>query len=188
MAAAFGTLIERLIGAQVYFAPDGSLIGSSSAAISNVIAPATPATTMLDYNLGRVNTAKYDPKTKDRVREWAVSTGGYKERTDKVIVADAFDFTVIEYAPQLVDQLMFGTAALAAAGAVQPFVNALRQKDGWLYFRRINEAATAISLLLLHSRLTLATIPDDKNEPGSLVFRCVALADSSLDLITFAVG
>ena len=189
MPAAFGTLIERLVGAQIYFAPDGSLIGTASAAISATAKPATPATAYLDYNLGRVNTVKYAPKTKDRTREWASATGGYKERTTKVVTEDAMDVTLVEYPPQLFDQLMFGTAALAAVGSQQAFEKANRYKDGWLYMKRINEAGVVIGIIEIHARLSIDTPPEDKNEPGSPVIHLVHLADAgALDTITFAVG
>jgi hypothetical protein len=189
MATPFGTLIERLVGAQVYFAPDGALIGATSTAISAVIAPATPATSMLDYNLGRINTVKYDQKTKDRTREWAAPTGGYKERTDKVVISDSLVFTCIEYAPQLYDQLMFGTAALAAVGSQTLWEKANRYKDGWAYIKRINEANVSIGLILAHVRLSLDAPPEDKNEPGNAVWRMADLADAgALATITFAVG
>lgn len=189
MPAAFGTLIERLVGAQIYFAPDGSLIGTAAAAISKTAKPATPATAYLDYDLGRVNTVKYVPKTKDRTREWASPTGGYKERTTKVVVEDAMDVTLVEYPPQLFDQLMFGTAALAAAGSQQAFQKADRYKDGWLYMKRLNESGTAFNIIEIHARLSIETPPDDKNEPGSPVLHLVHLADAgALDTITFAVG
>lgn len=189
MPAAFGTLIERLVGAQVYFAPDGSLIGTASAAISKTAKPATPATAYLDYELGRCNNVKYVPQTKDRTREWASATGGYKQRTDKVVLEDAMDVTLIEYPPQLFDQLMFGTAALAAAGSQQAFEKANRYKDGWLYMKRINEAGVVIGIIEIHARLSIETPPDDANEPGTPVLHLVHLADAgALDTITFAVG
>jgi len=189
MSTPFGTLIERLVGAQVYFAPDGSLIGATSTAISSVIAPATPGTSMMDYSLGRINNIKYDPKTKDRTREWAAPSGGYRERTDKVVVSDAIAFTCIEYAPQLYDQLMFGTGALAAAGSQTLWEKATRYKDGWAYIKRINEAGVSIGLILAHVRLSIDAPPEDKNEPGNPVWRMVDLADAgALATITFAVG
>ena len=189
MPAAFGTLIERLVGAEIFLAPDGSLIGTASAAISATAKPATPATAYLDYNLGRVNTVKYAPKTKDRTREWASATGGYKERTTKVVTEDAMDVTLVEYPPQLFDQLMFGTAALAAVGSQQAFEKANRYKDGWLYMKRINEAGVVIGIIEIHARLSIDTPPEDKNEPGSPVIHLVHLADAgALDTITFAVG
>lgn len=186
MPAAFGTLIERLVGARVFFAPDGSTIGASAAAISKTAKPASPATAYLDYELGRVNTAKYVPQTKDRTREWASPTGGYKERTDKIVTEDAFDFTLIDYPPQLFDQLMFGTENLALPGSQQVFKKATRYKDGWLYMFRINENGIVIGTLEMHARLSLEEVPEDKNEPGSPVFHVVHLADGgALDTITF---
>ncbi|MEI6654051.1 MAG: hypothetical protein WCP45_04730, partial [Verrucomicrobiota bacterium] len=100
-----------------------------------------------------------------------------------------FIFTCIEYAPQLYDQLMFGTAALAAAGAQQVWEKANRHKDGWCYIKRINEAGTSIGLILAHVRLSIDTPPEDKNDPGTPVWRIVHLADAgALDQITFAAG
>lgn len=189
MPAAFGTLIERLVGAQIYFAPDGSLIGAAAAAISATAKPATPAVAYLDYNLGRVNTVKYAPQTKDRVREWAQPSGGYKQRTDKVVIEDAMDVTLVEYPPELFDQLMFGTAALAAPGSQQSFQKGNRYKDGWLYMKRINETGVVIGTIEIHARLSLQAVPDDANEPGSPVIHLVHLGDAgALDTITFAAG
>lgn len=193
MAAKFGTLVERLVGAEVFFAPDGETIGAASAAISKLVKPATPASAYPDYNLGRVTMVKYDPKTKDRVREWASSSGGYKERTDKVVLSDQFQFTSIDYAPQLYDQLMFGTANLAdptvSSGVQQAFQKSNRYKDGWLYMFRYNEAGTKITTLEIHVRISIDTPPEDKNEPGSPVWRVVHLADAgALDVVTFVAG
>ncbi len=189
MAAAFGTLLERLPGAMIYFAPDGSLIGASSAAISATAKPATPATSYLDYSLGRVNQVKYDKKTKDTTREWASSTGGYKQRTDVKVIEDAFLATMIDYAPQLYDQLAFGLSALAVAGSQQAFAAGNRYKDGWFYMLVKNEAGTAYATVEFHGRLSLSETPDFKNEPGSPVWRISHLADGgALDTVTSAVG
>lgn len=192
MSNPFGTLIERLVGAQVYFAPDGTSIGGSTpftTPLAYNVKVSAPTTAYADYGLGRIQNVKYDPKTKDRTREWASPSGGYKERTDKVVVSDSFIFTCVEYAPQLYDQLMFGTAATASAGAQQAFQQANRYKDGWIYMKRINEAGVAIGLLEIHARLSIDAPPEDKNEPGSPVWRVVHLADAgALDQITFAVG
>lgn len=189
MPAAFGTLIERLVGARIFFAPDGSLIGASSAAISKTAKPASPATAYLDYELGRVNSVKYTPETVERKREWAAATGGYKTRTDKSVIEDAFDVTLVEYPPQLFDQLMFGTEALATPGSQQVFKKANRYKDGWVYMFRINEAGVVIGTLEFHGRISLEEVPEDKNDPGSPVFHVVHLADAgALDVIEFAVG
>ena len=129
------------------------------------------------------------PKTKDRTREYASATGGYKERTTKVIVEDAFDLTTVDYAPQLFDQLMFGTAGLAVAGSQQAFKQANRYLDGWFFCKRINEAGVVIGIIEIHARLSIEAFPEDKNEHGSPVFHVVHLADAgALDTITFAVG
>ena len=159
MATPFGTLIERLVGGQIYFAPDGALIGAAAAAISLSVPPLTPATSMMDYNLGRITSIKYDPKTKDRTLEWASPNGGYKERVDKVVQSDAMVFTSVEYAPQLFDQLMFGTDGLAVAGSQQIWKRQNRYKDGWCYIIRTNEAGVNIGLILIHSRLSLDAVP-----------------------------
>jgi hypothetical protein len=129
--------------------------------------------------------AKYVPVTKERKREWAVSTGGYKERTDVVVVEDAFEFTMIDYAATLFDQLMFGMATTPVSGTAQTaFADPSRHKDGWVRMVRYDEDGNAFCELEIHSRLTLATIPEDKNEPGSPVIRVGHLADGgALDIV-----
>jgi hypothetical protein len=193
MATPHGTLIERLVGAQIYFAADGALIGAASAAISNSVPPlsTTDYATIKDYNLGRITSMKYEPEFKETTREWAAGTGGYKLRKDKKVISDNFTFVCIEYAPQLYDQLMFGTAALAAPGSQTAFSAANRYKDGWIMMKRLNEAGVAIGLLCLHVRLSINSMPEDKNEPGSPEWRIQHLADAwpaTLDTITFLAG
>ncbi len=187
MASKFGQLVERLIGAQVFFAPDGSNLGTTEVPDLVTKTNKPSGSEWTDYDLGRVNTAKYDPKTKDRVREWGLGTGGYKERTDTIVIEDAFDFTMIDYAATLFDQLMFGLATPPVDNASQQaFKSAVRRKDGWIYIHRINEDGTSLCKAELHVRLTLKTIPEDKNEPGSPVLRVALLADGgALDTIIF---
>jgi hypothetical protein len=187
MASKFGELTERLVGAQVWFAPDGSNLGTEQAPdlVSNTNKPADAD--WADYSLGRVNTAAYTPKTKERTRGWALSTGGYKERTDTVVIEDAFDFTMIDYAATLFDQLMFGLAAAPADNtSQQAFASATRHKDGWIRLTRYNEDGSVLCVAELHVRLSLKTIPADKNEPGSPELHVALLADGgALDTIIF---
>lgn len=178
MASKFGKLVERLVGAQVFFVPDGSNIGTTELPelTSKTVKP--DVTDFEDYNLGRCNTAKYDPKTKDRVREWHKPTGGYTELATKVVITDAFDFTMIDYAEKLFDQMMFGLATEPVDDVEQQaFASQIRHKDGWLYMIRTNEDGTVLCNLTLHSRLELKTIPEDKNDVGSPVLRVTDLAD-----------
>lgn len=187
MASKFGELVERLVGAQVYFAPDGSNLGTVEVPdlVSKTNKPS--GAEWADYDLGRVNTAAYTPKTKDRVREWALPTGGFKERTDTIVIEDAFDFTMIDYAATLFDQLMFGLASAPVDNvSQQAFASATRYKDGWIQIKRYNEDGSVLCTAELHVRLTLKTIPEDKNEPGSPVLRVALLADGgALDTIVF---
>lgn len=179
---AFGTLVERLIGAQVFFIPDGTeLISTENASKTEKPADGDWA----DFDLGRVNMAAYKPETVDSVREYGAAGGGYKKQTRKVVVEDAIEVTVIDYAPKLFDQLMFGLAAVPVSGTPQQaFANANRHKDGWVRLKRINEDGTTLSLAELHVRLSIATNPDDKNEPGSPVWRIAHLADAgALDTV-----
>lgn len=187
MASKFGQLVERLVGAQIHFVPDGSNLGTVETPdlVSRTNKPSGAEWT--DYDLGRVNAAAYTPKTKDRTREWALPTGGYKERTDTVVIEDAFDFEMIDYAATLFDQLMFGLASEPVDGvSQQAFVSATRHKDGWIKLIRYNEDGTILCQAELHVRLTLKTIPEDKNEPGSPVLHVALLADGgALDTIVF---
>jgi hypothetical protein len=183
MAYAFGTLIERLPGATIHFIPDGTTV--SSVVMSATAAPALAAFTS-DYTLGRISSAKYTPKTKDRTREWALETGGYKERTTKITTEDAFEATVIDCATALVDQFSFGLETAPAANtAQQAFVAANRYKDGWILLTFIEEDGTESGKLRIHARLELNGVPEIKNEDASYVWRVAHLADAgNLDQLT----
>jgi|GEM_PF-6415442 len=183
MAYAFGSLKERLVGATLHFIPDGAVV--STVTMSASAAPADAAFTA-DYRLGHVSNAKYNPKTKDRTREWALDTGGYKERTQKVVVEDAYEVTVKDFATKLFDQLAFGLdTAPVDNTAQQAFKAADRYKDGWIRIAMIEEDGTVSGVLRIHVRLELATVPEIKNEDGSPVWRIVHLADGgALDLYT----
>lgn len=177
MAYAFGELKERLMGALIRFVPDGTQIDPAPITASNLAAPAL-AFFDDDYTLGRVNLAKYTPKTKDRVREWALPTGGYKERTNKSVTEDAYEFTVIDYAAALFDQLAFGLAAApVATTSQQAFAAANRYKDGWAQITMVEEDGTVSGVLTIHARLEIQTAPEIKNEDGSPVWRIAHLAD-----------
>lgn len=175
MAYAFGTLKERLNGALIRFVPDGTTI--SAVVIGADSKPADVAFTD-DYSLGRINNSKYVPKTKDRVREWALPTGGYKERTTKSVTEDAYEITVIDYATSIFDQLAFGlNAAPVADTEVQAFEAANRYKDGWAQLTLIEEDGTISGILTIHVRLEISAVPEIKNEDGSPVWRIAHLAD-----------
>ena len=183
MAYEFGTLIERLLGAQLHFIPDGTVI--STVTMSASAAPANSAFTD-DFSLGRVTSAKATGKTKDRTREWALPTGGYKERVTKVVTEDSFEFTMVDFATALYDQLAFGLASAPVDNtSQQAFAAADRYKDGWILITFIEEDGTVSGLLRIHARLELAAQPEIKNEDGSPVWRIAHLADGgALDLYT----
>ena len=187
MSNPLGLIVERLTGAQIYFAPDGSTIGATSQPIAYNVVPATPAIAMMDYTLGRVQSAKYVPEFKEFKREYRAATGGYRQKTDKRILAEGFEFSMIDYATQLFDQIAYGTAELAAPGAaVLPFGKSLRQVDGWAYAKILNDTDVVIALLLIHCRLTITDYPEFKNEPGTPKFHIAHLCDGgALDQITF---
>lgn len=175
MAYAFGTLKERLNGALIRFIPDGTVI--STITTGPAAKPAAGAWTD-DYSLGRINNSKYVPTTKERKREWALPTGGYKERTNKSVAEDAYEITVIDYATGLFDQLAFGLNALPAATvSQQAFANAERHKDGWAQLTMIEEDGTISGILTIHVRLEISAVPEIKNEDGSPVWRISHLAD-----------
>lgn len=176
MPYAFGNLKERLTGALIRFVPDGTVI--STITIGKAAKPAAIAFTD-DYSLGRINNSKYSPKTKDRVREWALPTGGYKERTTKTVTEDAFEITVIDYATTLFDRLAFGLAtAPVATTAQQAFKKADRWVDGWAQLTMIEEEGIISGILTAHMRLDIQTAPEIKNEDGSPVWRISHLADA----------
>jgi hypothetical protein len=180
MAYAFGTLKERLTGALIHFVKDGTAVGTVEVPVASS-KTAKPAASFFtdDYSLGRINNSKYVPKTKDRTREWALPTGGYKERTTKQVTEDAYEITVIDYATALFDQLAFGLAAAPVANASQQaFQAADRYVDGWAQLTLKEEDGTTLGVLTIHVRLEIQTAPEMKNEDGSPVWRISHLADA----------
>jgi hypothetical protein len=179
MSYAFGTLKERLTGSLIHFVKDGTDVAAEAPATpaSNLVKPA-PAFFTNNYSLGRINMSKYVPKTKDRVREWAQASGGYKERTTKQVTEDAYEITVIDYATALFDQLAFGLAAVpVATTSQQAFAKANRWVDGWAQLTILEEDGTKSGILTIHARLEIQTAPEMKNEDGSPVWRIAHLAD-----------
>jgi len=176
MAYAFGNLKERLTGAKFRFIKDGTVISTQT--IGKAIKPADVAWTD-DYSLGRINNSKYVPTTKERKREWALDTGGYKERTTKSVTEDAYEITVIDYATALFDQLLFGLETAPVADTEQQaFASADRYKDGWAQLTFIEEDGTISGVLTIHVRLEIQTAPEIKNEDGSPVWKISHLADA----------
>lgn len=179
MPYAFGTLKERFTGSQIHFVLDGTDISEDEtpSLTSNLIKPVAAFFTD-DYSLGRVNNSKYVPTTKERKREWALPTGGYKERTTKTTTEDAFEITVIDYATALFDQLLFGLDAAPVDNTPQQaFKSADRYKDGWAQVTLIEEDGTVSGVLTIHVRLEIQTAPEIKSEDGSPVWKISHLAD-----------
>jgi hypothetical protein len=185
MAYQFGKLRERLTGSLFHFIKDGTDISEDEtpSLVSNLVKPAAAVFTD-DYTMGRINSSKYVPKTKERTREWSKETGGYKTRTTKQVLEDAFEITVIDYATALFDQLAFGLAGAPVDNAAQQaFSAADRWVDGWAQLTIIEEDGTKSGILTIHVRLEIATAPEMKNEDGSPVWRIAHLDDGgALDL------
>ena len=187
MASKFGQLAERLVGAEIWFIPDGENLGTEMEPDLVVASNPPGDADWPDYSLGRVNQAAYDPRTRERTREWARPGGGYQERTDQIVLEDAFNFTMIDVAETLFDQLMFGLATTPVDNvAQQAFASSVRHKDGWVRIRRINEDGSTLCLAELHVRLRATEIPADSNEPQSPVLRLALLGDGGAnDTIVF---
>ncbi|MCW1884018.1 hypothetical protein OKA04_04710 [Luteolibacter flavescens] len=192
MASKFGLLAERITGASAYFVPDGSNIGTlMDPEITGPTAKPADDADWTDYNLGRITSAAYDPTTQERQREWfSPEKKKYVQRTDRQVLADAFNLTMVDFAGTLFDSLMFGLAEEIVAGASQPiFANNARYKDGWVRLKRENEIDKAlITLAEFHVRLTIQTAPNDSSEPGSPVWRIEHLGDATAALETFVSG
>jgi hypothetical protein len=180
MPYAFGSLKERLTGATFHFVLDGTDVSATEtpSLASKTVKPAAEFFTE-DYSLGRITNSKYVPRTRDRVREWALPGGGYKERTTKSTLEDAYEITVIDYATALFDQLAFGLAAAPVANtSQQAFSSADRYRDGWVQMTLIEEDGTVSGILTIHLRIEISAAPEIKNEDGSPVWRITHLADA----------
>lgn len=187
MSSKFGALVERLTGAQLFFVPDGANFGSVETPDLATVTNKPTGAEWTDFDCGRVNMAKYTPKTKTRTREYFAAGRGYIEDSEDITVQDAFEFTMIDYAEKLFDQLMFGMAAEPVSGTPQQaFETTRRSKTGWVRIVRQLEDGEDLCECEIWVRLSIATAPEDKNEPGSPVYRIAHLAKGgALDIIEF---
>lgn len=185
----FGTLAERIVGARAWFVPDGSNLGTEmEPELTGPTAKPTEDADWEDYDLGKVTSAGYDPVTRERTREYfSPEKKKYIQRNDRLVSADAFNLTMVEYASTLFDELMFGLDAEQAADTPQPvFATAARHKDGWVRLKRWNEeTGELMTQAEFHVRLRIQTAPDDSPEPGSPVWRIEHLGDAPQALETF---
>lgn len=180
MAYEHGTLIERLIGATFHLILDGTDISDDETPLlaGPAVRPDAEAFTD-DFSMGRINSAKHVPKTKDRVREF-YSGGAWRERTTKQVTEDPFEVTVIDYATDLFDQLAFGLAAAPVNNVSQvAFKTTKRYKDAWAMLKMFEEDGTVSGVLITHVRLEISAEPEIKNEDGSPVWRITPLADTA---------
>ena len=191
MPSKFGTLAERLVGARAWFVPDGSNLGTVIAPeITGATAKPADDADWNDYDLGRVTKSNYDPVTNEREREWfSPEKKKYIKRTDRQVLADAFNLTMVDFASNLFDSLMFGLKVEIVAGESQEiFADGVRHKDGWVRFKRWNDDGELLTHAEFHVRLTIQEAPDDSSEPGSPVWRIEHLGDATAALETFVSG
>jgi hypothetical protein len=178
MPYAFGTLKQRLQGAQIKFIPDGTVIGENTIAVDEapVLADFTD-----DYLIGTVALAKYVPTVEERPRKKYVVGSGWKQTKDKLILEDAFEVTMDDFATGLHDQLAFGLANTPAANTAQQiFADQDRLKEGWILINlyEVEGGGDDISgQAIFHAKLELQTVPEIKDEKGSPVWKITHLAD-----------
>ncbi len=192
MASKFGMLAERITGARAWFVPDGSNLGTEmDPELTGPTAKPSEDTDWADYDLGRVTTAAYDPVTNERSRDWfAPEKKKYIRRTDRQVLADAFNLTMVDYAEDLFDSIMFGLGEPIEPGEDQPiFAKNARHADGWVRLKRWNEETGALlTHAEFHVRLTVQEHPADNNEPGSPVWRIEHSGLATAVLETFLKG
>ncbi len=191
MPSKFGTLAERLVGARVWFVPDGSNLGDEvTPEITGPTAKPADDADWADFDLGRVTQAAYEPVTEDREREWySPEKKKYIRRTDRSTLTDAFNLTMVDYATSLFDELMFGLAAAIVDGTPQPiFQSNVRHKDGWVRLKRWNDDGALITLAEFHVRLSIQEAPADSKDPGSPVWRIEHLGDADEALEEFTAN
>jgi hypothetical protein len=185
-------LAERITGARVWFVPDGSNLGTVEAPeITGPTAKPGEDADWADFDLGRITQAAYDPVTNERNRQWfSPEKKKYIQRTDRQTLADAFNLTMVDYAENLFDGIMFGLGEEIVPGVAQPiFADNARYKDGWVRLKRWNEETGLIlTLAEFHVRLTIQEAPADSNEPGSPVWRIEHLGDATAALEEITIG
>ena len=190
MATKFGSIAERLIGAVVEFVPDGSDISDDETPVLTDFEtkPAEDAI-WLDYNIGRITQAAYDPVTEDRTREaFSATRLRYVRENKSWVVTDAYNVTMIDYAATLFDELMYGLAGPIVADTPQAvFANNIREKRGWVRMTRYTEDKEILCQFEFHGKIMIQENPPDSFEPGSPVWRLEHLGDaaSALEQITF---
>jgi len=173
MAYEFGSLLERYIGAQYKFIPDGKVI--SSVTIGESAAPAVVAFTD-DYLLGYVKNAKPAAKEKKTNVEYFIPGTGWEEREDIVITEDSLEVTTKDFAKTLYDQLAFGLASTPVADTPQQaFADQNRYKEGWLLANLYDDEDTIAIRLRNRIRLRLLNLPEVKNELATAAWKLTFL-------------
>lgn len=187
MASKFGILQQRLVGAVLFFIPDGSQIDVGPP-IVNSDAETKPADLVdwEDFNIGTVNQSAYDPVTNTRtVQGFRYQARKYVQGDQAVVLADAFNVTLIEYPATLFDQLMYGLAAAPVDNTPQPiFANSVREVTGWVKILRFTEDKALLCDAEFRVKLTIQENPPDSFEPGSPVLRLQHLGDTDPDIET----
>jgi hypothetical protein len=190
MATKFGSLAERLIGAVVFFVPDGTQLAAGPPPVvsGKLIKPAT-LVDWEDFNIGRINQSAYDPVTEERTRDsFSYARKKYIRDTKNIVMADAFNNTLIDYPATLFDRLMYGLASTPVADSPQAiFARNVREDLGWVKMLRYTEDGAVLCDAEFRVRLSIQENPPDSFEPGSPVLRIQHLGDTDaeLEIITF---
>lgn len=177
MASKFGSISERIVGAAIFFVPDGSTLPGS--AISGPAVKPGAIAEWEDYIIGRVNQSAYDPVTDSRTRDgFSYTRKKYARETKTWVAEDAFAVTLLDYPETLFDELMYGLASAPVANTPQPiFAKNVWEKLGWTRMLRITEDQETLCDATFRVRLTIQENPPDSIEPGSPILRIAHLAD-----------
>lgn len=179
---------ELLLGAFVWFIPDGVTVDSETVARDN-LPDDTPATNWTDKALGCIERVKINKAVKESPRSCPRETGGYDEEPRRIVTGWSIEMTTTEY-NELIHRLSLGAGAAITDGtAFTPFqIGGDDKIAGWLRIEAKDENGVTKINIIDWVELRITDIPEWSNEYGKPVLQFTVRGDANGGLSTCVVN
>lgn len=179
---------ELLLGAFVFFIPNGVTVDAETVAIDN-LPDDSPATNWTDKAIGCIERVKINKSVKESARSCPRETGGYDETPRRITTGWVIEMTTSEY-NELIHRLSLGApAAIADGTAFTPFqIGGDDKIAGWLRIEAKDETGATKINIIDWVELRLTDIPEWSNEYGKPVLQFTVRGDNNGGLSTCVVN